>query len=432
MNGKTAMLALALALTLGAGELAAQAWRGTAAVEVEVSDRGRRPVAGAQVVLEFVEIEPKAGPPAVATDATGTAAVYGLAEGRWLLEVRYQETRPYSAILEVEAGRRAVVVAGPVRDAAAPPLNVKFVKAQSKPSAPLTQPPPPPADEAAEPTLAREPAPTRELSPPVPEPPAPEPAPPAEARAEPEPALEEPAPAPPTVDVPTTPEPEAALEPPTPGAAPTNAESPAAEPAPAPPAAVPELAPAPAPPPLPTPLLRSAAAGNCPECGAGEWAVSTELAAAPARGGDCQAEAAAREAIQLLTQGAEEGFRGYAGPLLDPATGRVAAIATPQARAGAEGLLAPYATPGAPCQLLVVVLPRGARYRGYGYQASDATTSGPCVGDEECEIGQAHWASHPVIERTPEGTLLFAVFHNTSPDRERRARLTVYLTPAGP
>jgi hypothetical protein len=116
------------------------------------------------------------------------------------------------------------------------------------------------------------------------------------------------------------------------------------------------------------------------------------------------------------------------GPLIDPVSGTVAAAAGPAAQAAAAPLLAPFLDPASGCQLLAVALPPAVRYKGYGFEASDAGRSGSCVGAEECEIGASAWTGHPMVEKTAASTLVFALFENRSPDRERRARLTVYFS----
>ena len=460
----------------------AQPWRGTAAVEVEITDRGKRPLAGAEVHLQFVDAEPKAGPPPVITDSTGRALVSGLAQGNWLLEVRYQGTKPYSAVLQVEAGKRAVVAAGPVRDAAAPPVNVKFLKAEAAalpeprrgrererrqpaperredprpatppaatprpapapPAAPAPQPvappttAPPPAPPMPQPAPAQPPAAAPPSSPaPPPEPTTPPAArPPAALPPTPAPAAPAPQAPPPPAPAPVQPTPVPAPTPPpsTPPAPPTPPAVPPVPPQP--PAAQPPAAPPPAPaaPPSPPRLaaspVRGARTATCPECKPGEWAVSAQQAAGPARGGACSGEAAVRDAVRRLAEAAEPSLSEYAGPLIDPVSGTVTAAAGPASQEAAGALLVPYLDPAAPCQLLAVVLPPEVRYKGYGYDASDADRGGSCVGGEECEIGACAFASHPVVERTPAATFVFALFDNRSPDRERRARLTVYFS----
>ena len=76
-----------------------------------------------------------------------------------------------------------------------------------------------------------------------------------------------------------------------------------------------------------------------------------------------------------------------------------------------------------------MVLPPSARYRGYLYEAADESGSGGCDAGQECEIGQVAWAGHPEIVRTTGSLVVYGVVRNASPDRPRRARLTVYFTP---
>ncbi len=87
---------------------AAQGWWGSAGVGVEVRDRDGHPVAGAEVQLAFSEAgSGSEGPAAVRTDASGRAAVRGLAEGEWVLTIRHPETMAYVATLQVREGKRA-------------------------------------------------------------------------------------------------------------------------------------------------------------------------------------------------------------------------------------------------------------------------------------------------------------------------------------
>jgi hypothetical protein len=181
--------------------------------------------------------------------------------------------------------------------------------------------------------------------------------------------------------------------------------APATAPAPAaPPAAT--AAPAPA---APSPVagLRSAAQGNCPECGSGEWAATGEQAAAAlATGVDCGAiAAAARPGLTALAHSAPQpAERGYAGPVVAPVPA------------------------GSPCSVVAIVLPGDARYVGYRYEAVDGWGGGDCVAEKPCAIGSGHWLGHPTIERG-QRIVVWAVYVNQSAERSRRARLTAYFRP---
>jgi hypothetical protein len=79
---------------------------------------------------------------------------------------------------------------------------------------------------------------------------------------------------------------------------------------------------------------------------------------------------------------------------------------------------------------LSAVLPSGARFVGYRYEALDGWGGGDCVADQPCTVGRARWQGHPRVERGPAGTTVIGTFVNHAPDRERRARLTAYFRPA--
>ncbi len=419
------LLAL-LALPALAPPALAQPWRGTAAVEVEITQKGK-PVAGAEVVLVFLDADPRTGPAGISTDGGGQAVAGGLAEGRWRVEVRYGGKSPYSAVVQVTAGSRAEVVAGPVRDAAAPPLNVRFVKPRGLvPRVAAAEPPSTPPAPVASPRPPAAPAPQPKPSAPVAETPAPtQPAPPRPTS---------PPAAPPELATPPASPPVAAAPVPAPPsrppAAPPAATQPAS-PAATPLAAKPEAA---APQPAASASaagLRSAADGTCRECKPGELALSVQAAAAPASGtAACNALEDAGRSFAELAATAPGAAASHRGSPFDPRSGGLAEVYGAAAGERALPALAPYLRPDGPCQLLAIALPAGARYSGYAYEASDSTSSGACVADTECEIGKAHWSGHPVLDRTKLGTFVYAAFSNQSSERERRARLTVYFAPA--
>jgi outer membrane biosynthesis protein TonB len=378
---------LLLVLTLVGAPLAAQPWRGTAALALELGQR-ERGAAALEVRLQFLDIEPKVGPEALVPSADGKLEVGGLAEGKWLLEVRAGGKSAYSAVIQVEAGKKATVVAGPVRDAAAPSVSVKLVKASGR----ATPPPqgqvpttPPPAPRTAPPPAAK-PAPTPSPTPATPR------------------------------DPPTTPAPTPTVPTPPPAAAPAPSPTPT--------------------PPRPTSFagapIRSQKDGSCAECKAGEWAVSAQAAAGPqteasppGKAGECALAAAFRAQLQAAAGRFDAGFGRYVGPFLDPVTG---------AWVAATGVASPAAlgAPGASCQLLALVLPKGARYKGYAYEASEVGRTGACIGDQPCEIGAARFLGHPETEKVGEATVIFGVFENTSAERERRAKLIVYFSHPDP
>ncbi|HLE85947.1 MAG TPA: carboxypeptidase-like regulatory domain-containing protein, partial [Thermoanaerobaculia bacterium] len=215
------------ALGLWSATLAAQSWVGPAAVGLEVADRGGQPVAGAEVELLFGGTEEGGGPGMVLTDAEGRAALRGLAEGRWTLQVRHPSFMAFVADLELRSGRRprerssALVKTGDSLES----VRVRYFEVESggrRPApVPAPRPVPPPEPRRPEPVPAPAPPPQPVPAPapppqPVPAPvapaPVPEPQPPAPTPVpEPEPQIQPPAPAPVPV-----PEPEPQLQPPMP------------------------------------------------------------------------------------------------------------------------------------------------------------------------------------------------------------------------
>lgn len=470
-----ALTAAILLAVLSAAPAAAQAWRGSAAFRIEIENRGGQPAVGVEAHLRYMELEPAAGPPAMIADATGMITFQGLAEGQWLLELYFEGTKPYAAILQVEAGKRPVMVAGPVRDAAAPPLDVKLIKLSARapaveesrgrsrtesrrsrrdadrrsapsrdPVSPIPAPPAaqPPAPLSEPPAPAAEPKPVEEMAPEA-EVHDPGQAPPAAPSVEPEPEMPEPELPKPAMTAPETPQVEpASPEAPMPEAAPSAAPMPepsTPEPAqrqtapelPAPPAPSAPASAAPGPAEAPRAVgVRTREIGDCPECKRGESAVTAVQSAAPHAGGaeDCSGHHSKVEAaMQRLLATAAPTLAGYTGPLIDPGTGSLTAAAGLAVRGEVQPLLVPYVSPSSPCQLLAVVLPATARYSGYAYGASDASASGACVGNEDCDIGLSRWTSHPVIVRGEGYTVLWGLFANRSPNRERRAALTAYF-----
>lgn len=134
-------------------------------------------------------------------------------------------------------------------------------------------------------------------------------------------------------------------------------------------------------------------------------------------------------------------MRRLAQETLAPAGATIAAFAGPVADTHGNGL--PAATwQGVPtdlaetlrprdgsCQDLVGVLPQGARFIGFRYEAEDSSGKGDCFGEDPCAIGQARWTNNPQIERTATVTVIHSSFVNESTSVERRARMTIYFQP---
>jgi carboxypeptidase family protein len=391
-----ATLLLVLLLALAPGMVRAQLWRGPAAIEVRVEDEKGHAVAGAQVRLRYLSVEPKDGPPPAVTDAQGRAAIDGLADGPWALEVSHEGHMTYKADLAVRADRKPDVTNSSqlkVGDSFAT-LRVKFVRARASRRPVETVPPPIPAPR---PAPAQRPAvPSRPRAPS----PAPVPEPPAAATPTPPPPPDQPARVPAQAPPPPAAPPAATSAPapaaPAPAPAPVPAPPPpvlAPPPRPAP-AAPPAVAPVPEPPPAaaaPSVRTRSFQDRTCFECKPDEVALSVEVVAPPG-GVRCGDELAARLA---------RGDEGDAG-----------------------------AAPG--CKVLRVSLPPGAHYVGYRFEAQDgdAAEAQDCRAGQDCPVAGCRWPTDPVLRRGAAGTTVVAAFENRSLDRRRRATLTVYYTPA--
>ncbi len=298
--------------------------------------------------------------------------------------------------------------------------------------------PTPPAKTAPEmPTAAApEPVPAPKPTPKPPTVPVPEPAPPPVAAPEPSPAPAvppaPPEPTPPPIPAPrppAEPPPKEVIPPPTPEPAPKVIPPPAPEPAVAPPSPAPSPAAAPLP-------IRSFRDGSCSECKPGEWAVSAEATVAAGGAGGCDPGTveALRPTIARLADEPATGLSSFAGPALDAGgsaggTSALDLVGPELAGEIADGVGA-HLEAGSPCRLVAVSLPRGARFAGFRYEAFDGTGGGDCQAQQDCPLGAARWPSYPIIERGRVSTVVYAVFENRAPDRERRARLTVYFVPA--
>ena len=211
-------------------------------------------------------------------------------------------------------------------------------------------------------------------------------------------------------------------------------EPPPPEPLPEPPVEAPELSREPAPAPsVPSvqarPVLFSG--GACPECKRSEWALVVERISGRSAGADESCGSSRQELVEQLVElvlgpGAAE-LGAYAGPLLDSYGSGIGARLTQ------EELSVPafeeLTSKDSPCQSVVAILPIGARFVGFRFEALDESGSGDCFGDGECSIGNARWLENPLIERTQTLTIIHTTFLNESKTRERRARLVVLFVP---
>lgn len=185
------------------------------------------------------------------------------------------------------------------------------------------------------------------------------------------------------------------------------------------------------PPPI-GPPIRSFRDGSCTECRSGEWSASAEVVAAPAPSGKATAcprrmSAAGERAAQLLGEAGELELRSFAGPALSVDSPDARPLLEDTPRDEIENLLDPDAD--ASCRWVGVVLPKGARFIGFRFEAADASHLGDCLPNRECAIGRCTWVSAPRVERGASATVVHALFVNQASDRPRRGRLTAYFLP---
>ncbi len=214
-----------------------------------------------------------------------------------------------------------------------------------------------------------------------------------------------------------------------------------------PPAPAPEVAPSMAPPtpepPVPTPprpvipapprtgpSLRSASDGDCAECQAGEWSVSSSqvAGASPAEGSGCLEAMgpAVRQAMEALAGSIHLELNAFAGPAADGSPAEALKTVKDNLAAAFRRDLAQGPSH---CRVVAVVLPRAARFVGFRYSATDQAGSGGCQPGEDCVIGRARWLARPDIIRGSSSTVVYGLFQNLAQDRKRRAGLTVFFRP---
>jgi hypothetical protein len=385
-KGRTLLLVLLLLAPASAAQ--AQLWRGPAAIEVRAEDKGK-PAAGGEVRLEFLDMEPPAGPVPVKLDSRGRVVVGSLAEGRWRVEVSREGAMTYRAEVLVRRDGKPEVIDAVQHNVpgAVSMMEVKLARSRGGASPPSQSPPQIAAETPPQsvPVSAAEP-----IRPaPVPDRAVPKPEPPVE-RPTPRPAPPQPAP---------TPEPERPA--PTRPVAPPDRSQPT--PAPAPPVQTPpvqtppvqtppiQTPPRPATPPPAAPagpmLRRSFQDRTCVECRPGESSLSMEVVAAPS------------------ASGCGDGLRDTLTRLDTAAMG--------------DG-----------CHLVRIDLPKNARFVGYRYEVQDGGQGSDCMAGKDCPAG-GRWPLDPVLRRDGTGTTTVATAFENRGDRARRAVLTVYFTEGG-
>ncbi len=174
--------------------------------------------------------------------------------------------------------------------------------------------------------------------------------------------------------------------------------------------------------------LRSQAAGNCPECAPGEWAISAVIeagAAGDTRSTSTCAPETEERALNFAHGLANRPIDGFAGPLL------AALWRTPNddGRAQLADLAAELKPQGGFCQTAGIVLPKGALMTGYSLEAWDDLGGRACSAEGTCAVPRANWSSAPQSIEGRHGTVIYATFRNRSSRHVRNAELTVLFIP---
>ena len=474
-------------LVCGAG--GAQDWIGVAGVGVAVRDEGGLPISGAAVVLVPEFGADGAAPPFVFTDGTGRVEVFNLAAGEWTIEIRAAGFMIFNGYLKLEAGTAPSIGFSSRQRTGTfwQPLEVRFFevgvdeplmvgvtdnvrKEEKKRQAKLRQ-----LAKQDEKALQRaekrrqrrttqgaevatlrprEEEPTEVASTPPADPRAAELAPqrtdsgvtpPVRAVETPEPVPLEPRVTPRRPPVPPLSDPEpprpAELEPSvdedrraTPPVFPPIRRTEATpEPIEGTPIQVAEVV-VPAEPAADVPqrtvpsiqdhpvLFRG---GACPECKPGEWSLVIEREATAA----ATQAACGEELGDLVAELLSIGFAGaeaFAGPVADMWGNELPRSIWDRTSSSLASSLRPRQ---GSCQDFVAVLPEGARFIGFRFEAQDDSGRSDCFGEDPCAIGQARWTNNPQVERSGSVTLVHASFANESAARARRGRLTLYFRP---
>jgi hypothetical protein len=367
------LLLVLLLLTL-ASAAQAQLWRGPAAIEVRAEDKGK-PAAGGEVRLEFLDMEPPAGPAPVKLDSRGRAVVGSLAEGRWRVEVSREGAMTYRAEVLVRRDGKPDVIEAVQHNVpgAISMMEVKLARSRGGAAPPPQTPQPQEVPVAAAEPLRPAPVPDRAT---------PKPEPTVEERPAPRPAQPQPAPpvAPATPPVQERPAPIQSTPAPAPSQAP-----PVVHPSTPPPAA-PTVPSAPSVP-AGSVLRRSFQDRTCVECRPGESSLSMEVVATPS------------------VAGCGDGLRDSLTRL-------------------------DTAAMGGGCHLFRIDLPKNARFVGYRYEVQDGSQGSDCLAGKDCPSG-GRWPMDPVLRRDAAGTTTVATAFENRGDRERRAVLTVYFKEGG-
>ncbi len=179
------------------------------------------------------------------------------------------------------------------------------------------------------------------------------------------------------------------------------------------------------------PNLNLLPAGACPECRPGEWSVaaSTDATAGSSASCDPNAKGVIEGAARQISAGLDVSTTGFAGALQAADGNDVLRLLAPERRAEIAAALESAVSAAGACPVVGVVLPAGARYIGFRYQAGEARSLSECPPDADCQVGRARFTGPPWIVKTDRLTVVAGQFENGSAERARSGRITVYFVP---
>jgi len=162
-----------------------------------------------------------------------------------------------------------------------------------------------------------------------------------------------------------------------------------------------------------------------------EWAIAEERVVPPGGSTACPAalEDATRRAMWLIATAPELELASFAGPVDDDSGDAAIDRLGSTRRTRIDELLSPFEDSSTGCVPIAVVLPKGAQFIGFHLLAADETGAGSCEPKFDCPIGNGGWIGTPSVGRGPSSTVVYGIFKNADPARERRIRLTARFVP---
>jgi hypothetical protein len=135
-------------------------------------------------------------------------------------------------------------------------------------------------------------------------------------------------------------------------------------------------------------------------------------------------------AVGWIAEDLDPSQEAFVGSLREDDQNDVRRLVKPATRQRLERVLSQVQGSESSCGAVGILLPAGAEYIGFRYQAGERGVFAECGLGKECQLREARWIETPILTTTDSVTLVHAVFENLSTRRERTARLVVYFKPA--